>query len=223
MRHLAAVAAVLLIATIACGFQKPAEDATEEENSSSSSSSDPSPAPESTPTTYGVVGPDGTNHWIVVKCGSSPECYSRASITCPMGWSVYDKSTSTSYRVTGTSVSETTGTMSGTATTNPTGLGGSRTDMSGTVDSTTVGSHKETILPVEHGQMLVKCGSEQNDAKLIDQLKALCDDGNDKACKAHTFAVKKRGCCMWNQGARSCNDEHKIVCFDGHVSAGCSC
>lgn len=76
---------------------------------------------------------------------------------------------------------------------------------------------------MEHGEMLVKCGSEQNDAKLLDQLKALCDDGNDKACKAHDFALKKRGCCMWNQGARSCNDEHKVVCFDGHVSPECSC
>jgi len=64
--------------------------------------------------------------------------------------------------------------------------------------------------------------AEQNDQKLLDQLKALCDDGNDKACKALDFATRKRGCCAWHQGARSCDDDHHVVCFDGQVSQ-CAC
>jgi hypothetical protein len=156
------------------------------------------------PSTFAVSGPDGTNHWIVVKCAAAHECYERASITCPAGWSVYDKDKSTSYQVAGRSVSNTTNWGAG--------------------DSTTVAKHEDTVLPIEHGEMLVKCGSsEQNDAKLLDQLKALCEDGNANACKAQDFATKKRGCCAWHQGARSCNENHKVVCFDGVESETCSC
>lgn len=220
MRHARRLAATIAVATVAliaaCSFPKPADTEGEDDETQGASS-----APEST---HAVRGPDGTTNWIVVRCSSSPECYRRASITCPAGWSIYDKDKSTTYEVSGRSWSQTTGQIHGTGTTQPTVGGGSRSDFNATGDSTTVGIHRETVLPIENGEMLVKCGSsEQNDAKLFDQLKALCDDGNAKACAALDFATKKRGCCSWHQGARSCSEDHRVVCFDGVVSAGPSC
>jgi hypothetical protein len=201
------------VGLVACAFPKPADDVPDEQSYGGGSASSDSTQPEQGSTT-GVMGPDGTGHWLVVKCGAAPECYQRASVTCPMGWSVYDKDKSTAYQVTGQTNSSTVGVVGGGF--GP--LGGGKS-----FASQTTASYSGQMLPVEHGEMLVKCGSEQNDAKLLDQLAALCQDGNEKACRAREFAVKKRGCCAWNQGARSCNEDHHVVCFDGHVSEQCSC
>ena len=218
MGHAVRVATVALVGIVACGFPKPADDVPEDTAASYASDhpfgSGGQSIDESVQSVHQVTGPDGTNHWLVVHCASSPECYSRASVTCPGGWSVYDKDKSTTYVVSGRSTSSTTGVVGG-------GFGNLGGGTSFSADTNT--SYSGQVLPVEHGEMLVKCGSEQNDAKLLEQLKALCEDGNDKACRAREFAMKKRGCCAWNQGARSCNDEHKVVCFDGHVSESCSC
>jgi hypothetical protein len=60
------------------------------------------------------------------------------------------------------------------------------------------------------------------DQQLLDQLQALCKDGNARACDAFAFADGKRGCCTWHHGARMCS-QGKVVCFDGEESARCSC
>ena len=63
---------------------------------------------------------------------------------------------------------------------------------------------------------------DQQDHQLLDQLQALCKDGNQRACDAYAFADAKRGCCAWHHGARMCS-EGKVVCFDGTESDRCSC
>ena len=65
--------------------------------------------------------------------------------------------------------------------------------------------------------------AQTEDAKLLDQLQALCADGGDSACKALQFATKKRGCCTWHRGARKCDDQGRVVCMDGEISSTCSC
>jgi hypothetical protein len=60
------------------------------------------------------------------------------------------------------------------------------------------------------------------DQRLLDQLQALCSDGNKGACDAFSFATAKRGCCAWHHGARMCSGG-KVVCFDGAESPTCSC
>jgi hypothetical protein len=191
---------VLFAVVGACNFPKAAD------------SEDVSEAEE--PSTHSIRGPDATNHWIVVRCGAAAECYQRASITCPGGWSVYDKDKSTGYQVSGTSKSTTTGAIGG-------GFGNLGGGVS--VDTTTRGSFDGRMLPIEHGEMLVKCDSgEKEQAQVLAQLKPLCDSGNENACQAGVFADAKRGCCTWHRGARNCDDNGKVVCFDG-ADTSCSC
>jgi hypothetical protein len=182
---------------MACGFPKPADTEGEEEVGGAS-------VPEST---HAIRGPDGTSNWLQITCGEAAECYQRASITCPSGFSVYDRDKSTTYVTSGTA--STTGVAVDLG--NGVAVGGARTQYS------------STSIPVDHGQLLVKCGSsEKNDQRLLDQLKALCADGNAKACASLDFATKKRGCCSWHQGVRQCTD-HRVVCFDGSDASGDTC
>jgi hypothetical protein len=162
-----------------------------------------------------VQGPDGLHDWVVVQCGNVQECWAHAGEACPTGFSLWDKDKSTAYDVSSTSSSRSASVSASVAT--------PHVSTAATLDESTTESQTR-VLPIEHGQMFVKCASpEQNDAKLLDELKALCDDGNDKACKGRDFAVKKRGCCAWHGGARKCNDDGHVVCFDGVVSQACGC
>jgi hypothetical protein len=185
----------LVALLLACNYPKPAE--TEDDAVGGAS------IPEST---HAVRGPDGTDGWLQITCGESSECYQRASITCPNGYTVFDRDKSTSYSISGSASSATRATRSGRDV-----VANSHTEYSG------------NAIPIDHGQLLVKCAStEANDQKLLDQLRAYCDDGNEEACKAHDFAVRKRGCCTWHQGARKC-EEGRVVCFDGAIAERCSC
>jgi hypothetical protein len=65
--------------------------------------------------------------------------------------------------------------------------------------------------------------AENDDARLLDQLQALCTDGRADACTALQFATAKRGCCTWHRGARKCDDQGQVVCMDGQISATCTC
>jgi hypothetical protein len=188
----------ILLVLSACNFPKEAETQPGDEDRGGAA------VPEST---HATRGPDGTAGWLSISCGNSAECYRRAGITCPMGFSVYDRDKSTAYAISGSARSATI-------------AGGGP----GFAASATMTEVSGVALPIEHNQLLVKCGSsEKNDQKLMDQLKAYCDDGNAKACAALDLATKKRGCCSWHQGVRSCNDAHRVVCFDSTEPAGDNC
>ncbi len=161
-----------------------------------------------------VRGPEGLDDWVVIQCGNVQECWTHVGEACPTGFSLWDKDKSTAYAVSSTSSSRSVD-MSAAVTT---------PHVAAAVAENQTDTQSQThVLPIEHGELFVKCASpEQNDAKLLEQLKALCDDGNDKACRGRAFAMKKRGCCVW-RGARKCSEDGHVVCFDGVVSQSCGC